>query len=240
MTSSSLERSISDRFAGYGIAAQGISFVLGLFGAAISPLTAAAARRLARRARPQRSAILLDFAVAVSVLLGDLERSVRPPRHGWSSCTPGPATPTRPQQCSGSFSSGTSCATLAPLALRAGCHRRSSPSAVPPFVEAIVNLGLSLWWVHLFRANGVAWATVVGALVGPGSHVILALARAREFTITRTAFTTQAISRPAAAPLPAVVALSTPGLAGLHPLVVTTLVLLGSGFVAWFICPEHG
>jgi O-antigen/teichoic acid export membrane protein len=219
---------------GYGIAAQGVSLILGLFGAAIAPLTATAARRHAQGSPEAVSAILLDFSrVAVTILVAAssvlfvaapwLVELYAGPRYAHTAST------VLRILLVGNVLRNT-CGPLTTVLVATGEHRRV---LAPPFVEAAVNLTLSLWWVHLFQANGVAWATVVGAFVGVGLHLLITLHRTHAFKVTSVNFAVQTIGRPALAGLPALILVSSGNVTHLNKFVATAVAILGSAAVAW-------
>jgi O-antigen/teichoic acid export membrane protein len=219
---------------GYGIAAQGVVLMLGIFGAAIAPLTASAARRHAEGSPAQVTALLLDFSrVASSILVVAsavlfvsapwLVELYAGPRYAHTAST------VLRILLVGNVLRNT-CAPLGAVLIATGEHRRV---LVPPFVEGVVNLGLTLWWVHVFRANGVAWATVAGAVVGVSAHLLLTLPRTTAFRVRPRTFVIQAIGRPALAALPAVAIGAVQAATAVHPIVATPLVTVASSACAW-------
>jgi O-antigen/teichoic acid export membrane protein len=221
---------------GYGIAAQGVSLMLGLFGAAASPLTAAAARRHAEGDAEGVGRILLDFSrVSVTVLV-------------FTSSLLFVAAPWLIEIYAGAryvaVGSATlrilllgnvlrnTCAPLGSVLVATGEHRRVLLS---PVVEGSVNLGLSLWWVHVFGAEGVAWATAVGAVFAVAIHVLRTLPRARAFRVSSGSFALNAVGRPALVALPALAMAGVASASGLHPMVATVVALVPCAAVAWFV-----
>jgi O-antigen/teichoic acid export membrane protein len=224
------------RVGAYGIAAQGVSLMLGLFGAAISPLTAAAARRHAEGNAAQVGSMLVDFSrVAVTLLV--FASSLLFVSAPWlievyagARYVPIGAATLRILLLGNVIRN--TCAPLGAVLVATGEHRRVLLS---PIVEGSVNLALSLWWVHVFGAKGVAWATAVGAVFAVAIHILRTLPRARAFHVSGSSFTVNAIVRPFLVALPALAMAGVASTTGLHPLVATIVALGPCAATAWFI-----
>ena len=183
-----------DKVGGYGIAAQGITFMIALFGAMVAPIAAVAARRHAERRPDEVGAILIESSRVSATALMVISTVLFV------------AAPWVVELYAGSQYVDTASVVLRiliignvirnlflPLGLvlvATGDHRKV---IAPPFAEAVVNLALSLWWVQVIGANGVAWATCVAATVGVGLHLAFTLRRTAAFTVSARTFSTQAI-----------------------------------------------
>ena len=195
-----------DMVSSYGVAAQGITFVLALFSVAIAPLSAVIARRDAAN-RPSEVSAILVVASRISVTGLVVVSSVLFVAAPWLLrlyVGPGLVDTTTVVLrilIVGNVIRNT-CAPLGLTLIATGDHRRV---LVPPFVEGAVNLLLGLWWVRLIGANGVAWATCLAAVVGVCLHLALTLRRTTSFSVPVRFFGVQAIVRPAVAAVPAIV-----------------------------------
>ena len=143
-----------DKVGGYGVAVQGITFVIGVFSAMMAPITAVAARRHAERRSDEVGVIVVDSSrVGVTALVV-------------ISTVLFVAAPWIVELYAGSRYLDTTvvvlrililgnvirnlCFPLGLVLVATGDHRRV---IAPPFAEAVVNLALSLWWVQDHRGK---------------------------------------------------------------------------------------
>lgn len=113
-----------------------------------------------------------------------------------------------------------------------GEHRKAY---MPPAVEAIVNLGFSIFLGSLYGAVGVAIGTLIGAITTVVLYLLFIFPRFEAFRPKRLKFLTQAIFKPAIMFLPfgaAVIAVEK----AIWPVVFGTLAsLTASLVVAWYL-----
>lgn len=225
-----------EKVGSYGVAAQGITFMLALFGAAIAPLSALVARTHAAGRSSDVSAMLVDgsrMSVTTLVVISSVLFVAAP----WvlrlyvGAELVDTTTVILRILIVGNVIRNT-CAPLGLTLIATGDHRRV---LAPPFVEGAVNLLLSLWWVRLIGANGVAWATCLAAVVGVGLHLALTLPRTTAFSVPVGTFAVQAIARPAVAAVPVLIAFAVETTVGVNAFAATITVLIASSACAWFV-----
>ncbi len=111
-------------------------------------------------------------------------------------------------------------------------------ASVSPVAEAIVNFTASLILVRHLGAVGVAWGTVIGALVGLALHFSLSMRLTQDrLAIPRRTYLAAGILLPLTAALPTLLASprwwSIAGLPQLSPLAWTALAL-STAALLWF------
>jgi O-antigen/teichoic acid export membrane protein len=111
-------------------------------------------------------------------------------------------------------------------------------ASVSPVAEAIVNFTASLILVRHLGAVGVAWGTVIGAIVGLALHLSLSMRLTQDrLAISRTYYIAAGILLPLTAAIPAILAAprwwSVPGLPMLSPLTWISLAL-STLLLLWF------
>jgi O-antigen/teichoic acid export membrane protein len=224
-----------EKVGAYGVAVQGVTFVLGLFSAMMAPVTAVSARLHAEKRPDEVERFVVDSSrvgVTALVVFSGALFVVAP----WIV-----------ELYAGSRYVDTTvvilrililgnvirnvCFPLGLALVATGEHRRV---IAPPFVEAAVNLVLSLWWVQVIGANGVAWATCVAATLAVGLHLALTLRRTTTFSVSARTFSTHTIARPAIAAIPAVMAFVFEASVGKSVFVVIPA-LFGSVALAWCV-----
>lgn len=160
----------------YGLAAQGVSLMLGLFAAAVAPLTAAAARRHAQGGDVgdlliRYSRVAVSFLVVTSSLLFVAAPTLVRVYAG-DEYAPSAASLLRILLVGNVIRS--TGGPLGAVLVGTGEHRRIILS---PVAEAITNLTVSVILVQYVGARGVAWGTVVGAVVAIGVHLVVTMRR---------------------------------------------------------------
>jgi O-antigen/teichoic acid export membrane protein len=73
---------------------------------------------------------------------------------------------------------------------------------VSPVAEGIVNLGCSVAGATLWGAVGVAWGTLVGAIVGVACHFVISMPRTDSMRFSRMVLSGEGILKPVACCLP--------------------------------------
>ena len=225
-----------EKVGGYGIAAQGITFMIALFGAMVAPISAVAARRHAAGHREQVGAIVCESSriSATALVVTSTVLFIAAPSvvglYAGSQYVDTASVVLRILILGNVIRN--LCLPLGLVLVATGDHRRV---IAPPFAEAVVNLALSLWWVQVIGANGVAWATCVAATVGVALHLTITLPRTVAFSVSARTFSAQAIPRPSVAAAPAILGFGLELFVGLNSFLTATLVLLASLPLAWFV-----
>jgi O-antigen/teichoic acid export membrane protein len=218
----------------YGVAASATSFMLLIVGSALGPLMPAISSVQGQRTPAQLGDMLVRATRYCALLLLTLGLPLLVGAYPLLRLWLGPVYAAGAERILAVLVAANMIRQLgypyALMVVATGSQRRATLS---PVLEGVVNLAASLLLVRRMGAIGVAWGTLVGAVVGIAAHAFISMPRTRSVVApSRRRMLRQGLLRPALCLLPTLIALPWLRARSLLPLPPAALLLWAAATVA--------